>query len=80
MYMFNDAHAISSVRDHKIHVLRIVSVLVWFFFGGGVVDFFFRSKVDRRNIFERYIMVNVILVYKENNYVSSKRSLDRQRR
>lgn len=32
---------------------------------------FFRSKVDRRNIFERYIMVYIILVYKENNYVSS---------
>lgn len=35
MYMFKDAHAISSVRDHKIHVLRIVSVLVCFFFFGG---------------------------------------------
>lgn len=57
--IYNDAHALSSVRDHKI--LRIV-----FFWGGGV-----RSKVDRRNIFERYIMVYVILVYKENNYVSS---------
>lgn len=67
--IYNDAHALSSVRDHKI--LRIV----W---GGGVG--FFRSKVDRRTIFERYIMVYVILVYKENNYVSSKRSLDRQRR
>lgn len=68
--IYNDAHALSSVRGHKI--LRIV----W---GGGGVGFF-RSKVDRRNIFERYIMVYVILVYKENNYVSSKRSLDRQRR
>lgn len=60
--IYNDAHALSSVRDHKI--LRIV-----FFWGGVLV--FFRSKVDRRNIFERYIMVYVILVYKENNYVSS---------
>lgn len=68
--IYNDAHALSSVRGHKI--LRIVR-------GGGGVGFF-RSKVDRRNIFERYIMVYVILVYKENNYVSSKRSLDRQRR
>lgn len=68
--IYNDAHALSSVRDHKI--LRIV-------LGGGVLVFF-RSRVDRRNIFERYIMVYVILVYKENNYVSSKRSLDRQRR